>query len=99
MKDKVTNWFSENIAILIVGAVLSWASWSNRQQLETIGLKQDKAILQSQADATEKYVTKGWFQNENSNMRAQLVVVSTTVADMKTDLAVIKNEVRQIPKN
>ena len=96
------NWLSENIVVAVLGAVLAWLGWSNRSQLETISLKQDKAILQSQADAENHFVSKTWYQAENASLHAAdsqnsaaIVQVAGAVAEMKTDIAVIKTEVQR----
>ena len=101
-KFSIKAWLSENIVVAILGAIMVAIGWANNSQLNAIALKQDKAILQSQADANERFVTKTWFNSEDVSLRnadtansAALTAVAVSVADIKTDVAVIKAEVQR----
>ena len=100
-KNGIRTWISENIAITVLGAIMVAIGWANNAQLSAIQLKQDKANLQVQMESNEKYVTKQWFNSEDAMLRAAdvanqaaLVALSSTMSDIKTDVAVIKSEVQ-----
>ena len=100
------KWISENIVVCIIGAILGGISWANNQQLDAISLKQDKAILQTQAAADEKYVSKTWFTAANSDLKSAdsanqtaIAAVAVAVSDIKTSIAVLTSEVRNSKQN
>lgn len=102
MSTKITSWLSENVVIAIMGITLGWLSWSNHAQLETIGLKQDKAIIQTVADVQSRFVSQTSFDNAANQMRqseaanaAAIQVTANALSELKTDIAVIKSELQK----
>ena len=102
IKTSVRSWISENIVVTILGGVMVAIGWANNSQLTAISLKQDKAILQAQAEANERFVPKNWFNQEDAVLRtadaantAAVTSVALSVADIKTDVAVIKAEIQR----
>ena len=100
--NKITTWLSENVVIAIIGVTLSWLSWSNHAQLETIGLKQDKAIIQTVADVQSRFVSQQSFESSNTQLHqsdasnaAAIQLIANSLSELKTDIAVIKSELQK----
>jgi hypothetical protein len=75
------KFFTDNFLVCLVGLAVAFFGWANNAQLQQISLKQDKAILQLQNEESQKFVAKADFD-----------AVALSVADMKTDLAVIREK-------
>ena len=101
-KSKLQTWISENIVVFIIGVILTGLSWGNRMQLDSIKVGQEKAILQAQAQADDRFVAKTLFQAEDSSLRvadaanaAAVANVASAVSDIKTSIAVLTAEVQR----
>ncbi len=88
-----------SVYTIVIGSVLAWMTWSNRQQLDNIALKQDKAVLEIKADISERYVTKQQFYDDGTIMKqaalansAAILKLSDAIVAISTDVAVIKAE-------
>ena len=80
-----------------------WFTWSEKAEVEKIGLKQDNAILTAQATANATYVTKSWFENADAAnkqsiaiLTASITEIKTSFSDVKTSVAVIQDEIHNI---
>jgi hypothetical protein len=101
-KKKELGLTANTIITIVFGVVIAALSWANRAQLENLSLKQDKAILQAQSDAQERFLTKQEFQAEEVTLKAQIAAatestekVTEALSDLKTDTAVIKAEIQK----
>jgi len=101
-KGKIHGWLTDNLVVFVVGIVLAAMSWGNRQQLDTIELKQDKALLQAAADDDVKFVSKTWFSAEDATLRsansqnqAAVTAVAAAVSDIKTSIAVLGEQIKE----
>jgi hypothetical protein len=104
-KNNIMQFITDNIVMFIATTILSGLGWMNHAQLSEISLKQDKAILQTQADVADRYVTKQWFTSEDASLRsadtvnaAAISAVASAVADIKTSVAVIQSEIHNQTK-
>jgi predicted negative regulator of RcsB-dependent stress response len=103
--QKIQQFVTDNIVVFICMTVLGALGWMNHAELSEISLKQDKAILQTQADVADRYVTKQWFTSEDASLRsadtvnaAAISAVASAVADIKTSVAVIQSEIHNQTK-
>ena len=97
------TWITDNIVVFILGSILMWFTWSEKAEVEKIGLKQDNAILTAQATANATYVTKSWFENADAAnkqsiaiLTASITEIKTSFSDVKTSVAVIQDEIHNI---
>jgi hypothetical protein len=96
------KWLTDNIVVCLIGVVLTCLGWANHQQLDTIALKQDNAILSLKKEMGDEFVSKQWFTTEDGSLRAAdaanaaaVSAVAISVTDLKTDIAVIKEKVSE----
>ena len=101
-KSSLKIWLGDNSVTVFGTVFLAALSWANHSQLDSISLKQDKAILQTQAEAAEKFVAKTWYQSDNASLHAADAVnaaaistVANSVSDIKTSIAVLTAEVQR----
>ena len=92
--------------VCVCTLILSALTWMNHSQLNEIALQKDKSILQMQAEAADKYVTKTWFEQENASLHAAnaanaatISTVANSVSDIKTSIAVLTAEVQRQGNN
>ncbi len=95
-----TNW--GNLLMVVLTGSVGWFGWSFNKQLENIALKQDNAILTVRSDIDGKYVTQSKFSEDvgvlrqlNSVNSASIGKIYDTIYDIKTDVAVIKSEIKK----
>ena len=80
------------------GAVIGWFVWSVDVKVDLIEADLQKTMLQSQISADDKYVSKVWFQGEDSTLRQVLDQNSAEIQAVKTDVAVLKDQQQQETK-
>ena len=93
------------IITILSGCVIGWVSWSNNKQLQVIGLNQDKAIMQLQAETTSRYLSIQRYTDDQENERdaakqtsESIKQITAVLSDLRTDMAVVKSEVQKANK-
>ena len=96
---------ANTIITILSGCVIGWVSWSNNKQLQVIGLNQDKAIMQLQAETTSRYLSIQRYTDDQENERdaakqtsESIKQITSVLSDLRTDMAVVKSEVQKANK-
>lgn len=97
------KWIQDNFISAIFGVAIIWFSWSNRQQLDNIALKQDNSILVVQSDAKDKFVSRNSYEADMNMLKVSDINNSTaiyrvaeSVSKIETGIAVLNSKLESL---